>query len=231
MELFHSQGRTPEQSDELKMMERGSEIDKAVDLSIVAEMASGPVEIERDIQGQEGQGGSETISKGTTLCITLKNSSLKISQEASVLSGRRMDVQGMEDSRELAREKSALSYNQTLRKEQEVEEFRLNGKSRRMELWSELDTGGRIEQVACISEGTNTRSTKAQKCISLGVRVWHSNDISNNSSTKDSGCSVAGTARRQWVWSGEGVLAEELEEVRKRDELGEKGGMTEERQE
>ena len=32
---------------------------------------------------------------------------------------------------------------------------------------------------------------KAQKCISLGVRVWHSNDISNNSS-KGSGCSVAG---------------------------------------
>ena len=66
MELFHSQGRTPEQSDELKMMERGSEIDKAVDLSIVAEMGSGPAEVSEGICGSKTctSSGEQSKSKG-----------------------------------------------------------------------------------------------------------------------------------------------------------------------
>ena len=44
-EVFQSEGRTLVQSEELKIMERGTEIDRALELSIFAEMESGPVDV------------------------------------------------------------------------------------------------------------------------------------------------------------------------------------------
>ena len=63
VEFFHSEGRTPVEREELKIRERGSEIDWAVALSMLAEMASGPAEVSGEIQERRLAISSEEHSR------------------------------------------------------------------------------------------------------------------------------------------------------------------------
>ena len=44
-EFFHSEGNMPVEMEELKIIDKGSEIEGAVDFSISADMLSGPEEV------------------------------------------------------------------------------------------------------------------------------------------------------------------------------------------
>ena len=93
------------------------------------------------------------------MCIARRKSSLKIVQERSGSEEERIESQGIDESNSLAESKSALLYNHTKRGEEGDEAVEVKvGRERKMELWSELDTGGMTSQAGEMEGEAKTRS-------------------------------------------------------------------------
>ena len=105
--------------------------------------------------------------EGINLCIVRRKSSLKIVQERSGSEKERIESQGIDESNSLAESKSALLYNHTKRGEEGGEAVEVKvGREKKMELWSEFDTGGMTSQ-------TGEKEGEAKtKSISEGAPEW-----------------------------------------------------------